>query len=271
MVGAGISVCSGVPLATTDLPGLPSIVSCVRREYYKSLGHKLVPDAELLSWYRDQKLLQNAESLYSDALNLVGDNPRQRRDFLNRFFDGAKPGPTHRAIASLVSGGFITTIFTTNFDCLLEQAIREDPRCRTPKVAAHEDDVRDILVGEHSPKLLKLHGDYLFSDIKNTERETAHLKKNMRDKLRQFLVETGLVVIGYSGSDNTIMALLEQMAHDGRFFPYGIYWVHLTGRVPSPRVESFVRKVEGQLLPVDGAEAYLDHVSERLEGKSHAC
>jgi hypothetical protein len=242
----------------------------VRREYHRSLGHKPVSDPELLSWYRDQKLLQNPESLYSDALNLIGDTPRQRRDFLSRFFDRAKPGSTHRAIASLVAGGFITTIFTTNFDSLIEQAIREDARCRTPKVAAHEDDVRDVLISENSPTLLKLHGDYLFSDIKNTERETAHLKKNMRDKLRHFLAETGLVVIGYSGGDTSVMALLEQMAYDGRYFPYGIYWVHLTGSSPSPRVDSFVRKGEGQFLPVDGAELYLEHVAERLEMESHA-
>ena len=263
-------MCSGIPLATTDLPDLPSLVSCVRHGYYKSLGHGPISDPELLSWYKDQRLLQNGDSLYSDALNLIGDTPRQRRDFLSRFLEGAKPGPTHRAIANLAAGGFITTIFTTNFDCLIEQAIRENPKCRAPKVAAHEDEARDVLMNDESPKLLKLHGDYLFSDIKNTARETARLKKNMKDKLRHFLAEAGLVVIGYSGSDGSVMRLLELMARDGRYFPYGIYWAHIADRKPSPRVQSFVAEVEGRLLPVEGADSYLEQVVNRLEGNPHA-
>lgn len=263
--GAGISVCAGIPLATKDLTGLPSIVSCIRRDFYNSLGKPPISDKELLSWYIDQKLLQQPEMLYSDALNLIGDTPRSRQHYLRRFFEGKKPGVCHQSIAKLIELGYIDIILTTNFDSLIEDAIRENSNCLAPKVAAHSEPVADILLTEPGPKVIKLHGDYLFSDIKNTADETEKLTKNMRNKLRNVLAERGLVVIGSSGNDNSIMSIFEQMVFDGGFFPYGLYWLHLRKYPPRDRVKLFVKQAGGRLLGFDGAESFLSELSTRLE------
>lgn len=265
LVGAGISVCAGIPLATRDLHRLPSIVSCIRRDFYSSLGKPPLSDSKLLSWYEDQKLLQRPETLYSDALNLIGDTPRSRQHYLRRFFEGKKPGVCHQSIAKLIETGHLDIVFTTNFDSLIEDAIRGNSNCSAPKVAAHSEPVADILLTEPGPKVIKLHGDYLFSDIKNTAQETEELTKNMRDKLRNVLAERGLIVLGYSGNDNSIMQIFEHMAFDGVFFPYGLYWLHLKDCPPRDRVTIFVKQAGGRLLAFDGAESFLSELSTRLE------
>ena len=178
LAGAGLSVCAGVPLACTDLPGLPSIVSQVRRDYYASLRLTALSDGELLAWYADQKLLQDSDMLYSDALSLVGDTPRARQQYLRKFFDGKQPGQNHVMLAQLIRDGFTEAIFTTNFDSLIEDGIH-NVLGRAAKVAAHMETVSDVLVTEPGPKVIKLHGDYLFSNIRNTEEETKAITKNM--------------------------------------------------------------------------------------------
>jgi len=262
--GSGISVCAGVPLATIDLLDLPSIVTHIQKDFHASLGHPPVKEEDLLAWYADQKLLQEPETLYSDALNLIGDTPRSRQHYLRHFFDGKGPGSCHNSLAKLVEREFIQILLTTNFDSLIEDAIRGNGHCLTPKVAAHTDNIVDILLTEPGPKVAKLHGDYLFSDIRNTEEETRTLTENMRNKLRAILAERGLIVIGYSGSDNSIMSVFEQMTYDEGFFPYGLYWCYLDTHPPRPRVESLVEKAGGKLLPILSAESILDGLCRRL-------
>lgn len=268
-VGAGVSVCAGVPLATADLQGLPSIVSYIRRDFYGSLGMPNLNDDDLLKWYADRKLLQNLETLYSDALHLIGDTPRSRQYYLRKFFEGKKPGVSHIAIAKLIEYDHFHIVFTTNFDPLIEEAVRNNGKCLSPKVAAHEDTVADVLMTEPGPKVIKLHGDYLFSDIKNTEDETSTINSNMRDKLRHVLNEKGLLVIGYSGSDNSIMSIFEQMVYDRGFFPFGLYWFHRVGSPPSDRVVSFVKHAGGQLHAIESADSFLNELADRL-GRSNS-
>ena len=263
-VGAGISICSGVPLATYDIPDLPSIVSNIRKDFYSSLGLPPLNDSQLFSWFVDQKLLQNPATLYSDALNLIGDTPRARQHYLRRFFDNKKPGKCHQSISRIVENGYIDILLTTNFDSLLEDALRANDGCSNPKVAAHTDAINDILLTEPGPKIAKLHGDYLFSDIKNTEEETRTLTDNMRNKLRSVLGERGLLVIGYSGNDNSVMSLLEQMGYDGGFFPYGLYWIFKEANPPGKRVKDLIDKTGGKLLPIYDAESLLLTISKRL-------
>jgi len=265
LVGAGISVCAGIPLATKDLPGLPSIVTHVRRDFYNSLGNSPISNEKLLSWYDDQKLLQRPETIYSDALNLIGDTPRSRQHYLRRFFEGIKPGACHKLIAKLIEIGHLEIIFTTNFDPLLEDAIRENENCLAPKIAAHSESVTDIKITESGPKIIKLHGDYLFSNIKNTAEETEQLTKNMREKLRSVLAEKGLVVLGYSGNDNSIISIFEQIAFDGGFFPYGLYWLHRSNSNPNGRVKDLIKKMGGKLIAIDDAETFLSELLGRLE------
>jgi hypothetical protein len=185
--------------------------------------------------------------VYSDALNLIGDTPTSRERYLRKFFDRKRPGTCHISIAKLVEMNFLSIILTTNFDGLIEGGIRRNRHCLEPKVAAHSEAVKDISLNEKGPRVIKLHGDYLFSDIRNTGTETRTLKKNMKDKLRHCLRENGLLTIGYSGNDFSILSAFEEMAYDGGFFPFGLYWLHQANHIPGDRVQKFLKQAGGRL------------------------
>lgn len=65
-------------------------------------------------------------------------------------------------------------------------------------------------LNEGFPNIIKLHGDYLFDKLKNTESELQKLEDEIADIWKTSIKENGLVVIGYAGNDNSVMSVLEE-------------------------------------------------------------
>jgi tetratricopeptide (TPR) repeat protein len=91
-------------------------------------------------------------------------------------------------------------------------------------VCAHDSSVRTISITSRRAKIIKLHGDYLFDDLKNTTKETHNLEENMTEKLQEFLKEYGLIIAGYSGSDKSITRNLEDMLDNDLCLKNGLFW-----------------------------------------------
>lgn len=131
-----------------------------------------------VAWYRGQF---NKDPEYSELLNVLAPTAHERRSILHRYIEATPedirqnrkvPTKAHRAIAQLVKDEFIRVIITTNFDRLLENAIREAGV--EPTVITSEDDLVGAVPLAHSRcYLIKLHGDYLDTRIRNTESELA--------------------------------------------------------------------------------------------------
>ena len=83
--------------------------------------------------------------------------------------DIRKPTKAHHAIAQLVASGAVRVVITTNFDRLIENALRE-ARVE-PTVIASDDATAGATPLVHSKcAVIKVHGDYLDARIKNTGR-----------------------------------------------------------------------------------------------------
>ena len=89
------------------------------------------------------------EPNYSELLNAVTGSPDERRAILHSYIEptpedvaeGRKvPTRAHRAIAKLVRDGFIRVIVSTNFDRLLENALRDEGV--EPTVVKSQDDLK---------------------------------------------------------------------------------------------------------------------------------
>ena len=91
-------------------------------------------------------------------------------------------------------------------------------------VCAHDSSVQTISITSRRTKIIKLHGDYLYEDIKNTSKETHNLDENMKEKFSEFLKEYGLVVAGYSGSDKSITRILDDMSDKQIYLQNGLFW-----------------------------------------------
>ena len=103
------------------------------------------------------------------------------------------------------------------------------------------DHILSLRITSKRPKIIKLHGDYLFDDIKNTVRELETLETNMRDKLKTIASEFGLIVIGYAGNDRSVMDTLGTLLKNDSTFPHGIYWCVLKSEKLNHKLEILSR------------------------------
>ena len=195
LVGSGLSSAAGI------LTGWNVTLDLVRRLAIAQ-GEDEQPD--WAAWYRDKF---RKEPNYSDLVAEVAPSPAERRAILHDYIEptsaereeGRKvPTKAHLAIADLVYDGHVRVILTTNFDRLLENALRE--RGVEPTVIDSVDALEGAEPLSHtSCYLVKLHGDYKDARIRNTEEELAKYPPEYETLLDRIFDEHGLVVCGWSG------------------------------------------------------------------------
>lgn len=221
LLGAGCSITSGIRSAT-------ELVQVWRKEVLATTeeGRRLLdrPDGEQKAFLQsNQGDWYDPTREYSSLFERRYDLQRQRRMFVEKEVSGAFPSIGYAYLTSLVEAGIFRTIFTTNFDDLLNEAFYLYSNER-PIVCAQDSSISSVTVTSKRPKIIKLHGDYLFDDLKSTMRETESLQTNMRAKFMEFAKDAGLVVVGYAGNDRSIMDILTSLLKNEEFLKGGVYW-----------------------------------------------
>lgn len=217
LLGAGCSITSGIRSASelirewrTDL--------CKERGYNEESTELQIDflKTKESEWYDPSRE-------YSSLFERKYDLQRQRRIFVEKEVANKTPSLGYAYLTSLVNQTYFNTIFTTNFDDLINEAFYFYSIHR-PIVCAHDSSIDSITVTSKRPKIIKLHGDYLFDDIKATTRETETLEQNMKSKFIEFAKDYGLIVVGYSGCDRSIMDILSLLLKNETYFKHGVYW-----------------------------------------------
>lgn len=218
-LGAGASVTSGIRTAS-------QLIDEWAKELYErfNMGQP-IETAEQAKQYFESKHSSwySPDNPYSSLFEKKFDLPTQRRRFVEQEVDNKFPSIGYAYLTSLVDENYFNTIFTTNFDDLVNEAFYLFSNSR-PIVCAHDSSIHSISITSKRPKVVKLHGDYLFDDIKSTLRETESLEHNTKEKFVEFCKEYGLIIVGYSGSDRSIMDVLEFLARQENYLKNGIYW-----------------------------------------------
>ncbi|WP_146095883.1 SIR2 family protein [Xanthomonas arboricola] len=125
-----------------------------------------------------------------------------------------------------------------------------------------------MTVTSRRPKIIKLHGDYLFDDIKSTMRETESLEDNIKKKLVEFGREFGLVVVGYSGADRSVMDVLNYLLRSDEYFKHGIYWCIRKGDEPCDELLKLLWRERVYFVEVDGFDEIMASLHNDLLGDS---
>lgn len=221
LLGSGASITSGIRTAS-------DLIKVWKKDLYARLADGVRSDqpneadvdyffsSQCASWF-------NPANPYSSLFEKRYDLPSQRRRFIEKEVDGRLPSIGYAYLTAIMDAGFINTVFTTNFDDLLNEAFYHFSNKR-PIHCAHDSSVHSISITSKRPKIIKLHGDYLFDDIKSTLRETESLEQNIRDKMIELCKEYGLIVLGYSGSDRSVMDVLDFLIKQENYLKNGIYW-----------------------------------------------
>ena len=221
LLGAGCSVNSGIRSAS-------ELTSIWRAEVLDSFAEGRTIKSQSVDEQRQYLKAKHSDWYdpsreYSSLFERRYDLQRQRRMFVESEVSKKIPSIGYAYLTALVADGYFRTVFTTNFDDILNEAFYSFSHER-PIVCAHDSSISSITVTSKRPKIIKLHGDYLFDDLKATLRETESLEVNMKSKLAEFAKEAGFIVVGYSGSDRSIMDILTTLLNNQEYLKGGIYW-----------------------------------------------
>ncbi len=253
LLGAGTSKSSGVKLAT-------ELIKDWRNNHfqmYKKEDETIENHFKNFNWY-------DTPEEYSILFEKLYDEPSQRREFIETCIKDASPSWGYIYLVNLLRKKTFNTIFTTNFDDLLNEACYQFSSEIRPIVCAHDSSISSIRITSSRPKIIKLHGDFLFDNIKNTIRELETLEQNTQDKFKQYSSEFGFIVMGYSGNDRSIMDTFNTLLRFDTYFPHGIYWCVRKGGIVSEKVENLTRFPKFKIVEIEGFDEFFAELNNAL-------
>lgn len=189
---------------------------------------------------------------YSRAFESLHSTPEDRRLYIRNQVSKGSPSLGHKVLGALLSTRRTPCVFTTNFDPLVESAATHAAQLlpagdrALPTLAALDNAARaeTCLRESEWPLVVKLHGDYQSVELKNTDEELQQQDGRLRLVLTQSLQRFGLVVVGYSGRDTSVMDALRSVLRDPVRYPKGIYWLCQDPDRLLPAVREFLEQAE---------------------------
>jgi NAD-dependent SIR2 family protein deacetylase len=256
LLGSGLSRTAGIPT------GWEITLDLVRRI---ALAKGIAEQTDWATWYRTET---GSEPNYSTLLAELAISPAERRSILHSYIEpdeteraeGRKlPTAAHHAIADLVRDGYIKVIITTNFDRLLENALRGTGV--EPTVVSSVDALSGAEPITHSAcYILKLHGDYKDARILNTDEELSGYPAKYDALLDRIFDEHGLVICGWSGEwDHALRAAM--LRAPNRRYP--IFWA-LRGE-PGSGAEEIIQQRKAQSVTITDADTFFTSVGQCVE------
>jgi len=253
-LGAGASYESGIPLAGAMMEDFR------RRICQEECPLHITDPAEQRAWLLEQPWYQQAEAggtLYSALFERYEAKDRGRQIYVERMIRDRKPSFGYVVLANLIARNYVNTVLTTNFDDLVNEACATFTDTR-PVTYAYGVMVTDLRIGNPRPRILKLHGDYLYSRLKNSHGELAFQDPNMSRSVQLLLNEYGLIVVGYSGCDESVMRLLRELASGN-----DLYWCGLpvaTDEALAPSVRELLEATGGAYVEIDSFDKMMSDV-----------
>lgn len=256
LLGSGVSRAAKIPTGWDITLDLVRRVAALRGDD---------PGADPAGWYAT---VFGKEPDYSELLDLLATTQTLRQRVIRPYIEpsdderarGEKlPTAAHHAIARLMASGYVRLVLTTNFDQLLEQALAEQGVTAT--VIASADHVAGALPLVHAgPTIIKLHGDYLDTRIRNTVSELSAYEHVIDGLLDQVLDQFGLIVCGWSGDwDVALKAAIDRAP--SRRFP--TYWA--ARGTPSVAAQALIDRRGARVVQIEGADAFFDAVEQRVQ------
>jgi hypothetical protein len=256
LLGSGVSRSAQIPT------GWEITLDLVRR------AARLEGAEEQLDWAAWHRSKFGEAPNYGKLLDALSATPDERRSIIHSYIeptaeeyaDGVKtPTRAHRAIAKLIRDGFVRVVITTNFDRLLETALRE--LGVEPTVVKSDDDLEGAVPLIHSRCfILKVHGDYLDTRLRNTEGELAGYSPALDRFLDRVLDEHGLVACGWSADWDEALRAAISRAPSRR---YPLFWA--SRGTPSTVAQDLIAHRAGRVVQVDGADEFFEGLQSKIE------
>lgn len=256
LLGAGASATAGIPTGY-------QMIQEFRAQLYASetgISSREIDSSdplwlERIDLHHDRKGLlppKWSPSEYSRAFEALYPTQEDRRLYIKRQVSKGSPSLGHKVLGSLLCSSQTCCVFTTNFDSLIEDSatvaaqLLPSSNRASATLAAIDNSARaeTCLCENEWPLIVKLHGDYQSTELKNTDSELLEQDKRLRLVLTQSLHRFGLIVVGYSGRDDSVMQALRAVLSDPVRYPKGIYWLCQDPARLLPAVTEFLSEAE---------------------------
>ncbi|MFZ6748945.1 SIR2 family protein [Undibacterium sp. Ren11W] len=202
---------------------------------------------------------------YSELLDVLCKSPAERHQLVRSYIEPSEdersegdkqPTAAHRAIATLVKDSFVRVILTTNFDKLTEIALQDVGI--VPTVLSTVDHITGALPLVHTAcTVIKIHGDYLDTRIRNTSSELAAYPDEFMHLLDRVFDEYGLIVCGWSAEWDEALRNALTRAPYRRF---STYWAGHGNQ--GDRAKDLIQRRSAQFIPIGGADAFFSKLAE---------
>ncbi|MGE9743747.1 SIR2 family protein [Bdellovibrio bacteriovorus] len=248
-LGSGTSVQSGIPTGGQLVWDFKRRIYCNHHKIPIEKFNDLESDENrktIQDFLIAQKLIPTDPSLeYSFYFEKCFPSRDDRKYFIQGKVNNAAPSIGHKCLGKLFVDGISDNIFTTNFDELIESGIHLVKSGHSFLVLSPEKEGKLQELGKTQySKVIKLHGDYRYDALKNASSELQSLDKNLSSYFENTLKEKGIIIVGYSGSDESILAVLESIVDKEDYLPHGLVWCLRHGQVPNERVLKLIKKAK---------------------------
>lgn len=256
LLGSGISRSAGIPTGWEILKNLIGRLAILK-------GQPIVDNHE--NWYKEQ---YKAEPNYSKIIEFLTTTQEERVSLLKPFFEVTetensesikKPTIAHKAIASLINKGYIKVVITTNFDRLMENALREIGI--EASVISNPNHIENVMPLIHSPiTIIKVNGDYLDTKFLNSESELNAYDDRLVSLLKYVFENFGLVTTGWSAKwDIGLREILES----SNKFRFSNFFTYLNKYEDEFKRVSDLRN--GRLVQIKDANSFFKEILENIE------
>lgn len=264
-LGAGVSKSAGIPLAS-------EIVESLSTELYSNNKSPTDKNTQRINIWLKKQPFYDPENPYASVLDVSFPNRIERAAYFERLISGKSPSEAHLALATLMKRNIVSVVLTTNFDRLMEYAVVRV--CRQMPIISLFDKLPNYIdMRSKRPKIFKLHGDYLYGNIRNLGYELYLVKQSMSKKIEITAKEGPLIVVGYGGGDDSIMDIFDELATDQSTFPGGIYWLNLRGHSLSKRVIRLLEATRNKgsgVIEIDDSDTFFVQLVEAMSFSSES-
>lgn len=262
LLGAGASVSSNIPSGGQMVWDFKRTLYCtdnnIRTSLYGDLSKENV-QKEIQSYFDGRggyPELWSPEE-YSFYFEKCYPSRSDREYYIRNKVRDIKPSLGYLCMGELIVNGKIDLVSTTNFDDLVQAGVHSiNPGFSIKTISSAVSNSVGFALNEGFPNIIKLHGDYLFDKLKNTESELQKLEDKIADIWKTSIKQNGLIVIGYAGNDNSVMSVLEGLINEGGI-KKGVYWCKPRGSNLSIRACKFMENAcnvneQSAVVEIDG-------------------
>jgi tetratricopeptide (TPR) repeat protein len=265
MFGAGFSASAGIPLSQQIIDEI--VVKVFEKTNPAKRGTQTAD--ELKDWLSREKWF-NPNFAYISALEKEYPSVYLRTELFRRYMKGRFPTPGQLMHAIGVKEGKLNNrCYTTNWDTLTEDAFYW-LRGTNATTIRGIDQLREVKDPDHR-YVIKLHGDLDRYEVRYLREGMAKHNDDLKDFLAQSLSNVGLVMVGYSGLEYSVMNMLMELVHDHEdVLNGGLYWAYQGNmkHIPEPITDLIAIGLDKgknfRLFEADDADFIFERISQQL-------